>query len=160
MPALLALLKSALLSRHEDAATTLERHAALAEERPAATDAQAVAAYYAWVAGKNDLALKFAKRADSGPIVHFHAVLVLAAVHAEGPDTQETYRYAKRLAQFEQPSASVNEVIKPLACLLAVRRPGARRAREQIDELSSFYQEWVTWAQEFVHEYEHARSDA
>jgi len=160
MPALLALLKNALLSQHEDAAATLKRHAALADERPAATDAQAVAAYYAWVAGENDLALKFAKRADTGPIVHFHALLVLAAIHAEGPDAQETYRYAKRLSQFEQPGAGINAVVKPLARLLAIPRPGVKRAKDQIDQLSSSYQEWVTWAQEFVHEYERTRSDA
>jgi hypothetical protein len=160
MPALLVLLKNALLSRHEDAAATLKRHAALANEQPEATDAQAVAAYYAWVAGENELALKFAKKADSGPIKHFHALLVLTAIHAEGTDSRETYRYAKRLSAFDQPSCGVNAVAKSLFGLLPIRRSDIERAENRIDELSNSYHEWVTWAQEFVHEYERTRGDA
>jgi hypothetical protein len=156
MPSLLALLKNAALSRSEDASATHARSAALAEARPTETDAQAVAAYHAWVARDNESALKFALRADAGPIVHFHALLVLVAVHAESNDHEKTYRYAKRLTRMKPPGKVVHAVVKPAAAVFSV----GRRQANPIDELSNSYQEWGSWAHEFVHEYERPNSDA
>jgi hypothetical protein len=156
MPSLLALLKNAVLSGNEDASATHARSAALAEARPSESDAQAVAAYHAWVARDNDSALRFALRADAGPVVHFHALLVLTAVHAEKGEHESTYKYAKRLIEIKPPGRVAHAIIRPALILLA----GSKNQPNQIDELSNSYQEWVSWAQEFVVEYERTNGDA
>jgi hypothetical protein len=156
MPSLLALLKNAVQSRNEDAFATFARSAALAEERPSESDAQAVAAYHAWVVRDNESALRFAHRADSGPIRQFHALLVLTAVYAERQDNEATYKYAKRLAEMEVPGRTTGAIAKTAVALLS-----AGKSRDtSIDDLTNSYQEWVTWAREFVVEYERANGDA
>ena len=131
----------------------------LADSDPKHAEAQALAAYEAWVQGEDATALRLARRADELEFTPLPILLVLVATAASGTDERATYEYAKRAAAAPRHDKVAHSWSRLVAGTGLISTKSRAEELKHSEAVQSDFDAWVSWSQDYVVAYE-SRSDA
>lgn len=143
---------SATLGR--DPRQKLEKLVSIANAYPKSFLAQNRAASQAWCDREYEIALSFAERAEVLEPNSFSTLMILAAVHIEMGNEEKAYGYAKRLLQSRRMDRAAWQVTRLLLAPFRLISRVPKGLDNAFSQLTSTGDSWVSWAKEFVAEYE------
>jgi len=132
----------------------MSRMIELAEANPSIAYVQDWAAREAWRQGDVSLAQRFAQRAVTLDVDTLASLRILAEMHADRDDDDETYRYARRLLAAtridKQAEPWIRVALAPFNLIPTYRK----RVRDFLEHYVPQNDEWVCWARDYVEWYE------
>jgi hypothetical protein len=137
----------------------LDQLVKLADSDPKHSETQALAAYEAWVQGKDATALRLARRADELEFTPLPILLVLVATAASDADDRATYEYAKRAAAAPRHDRVTHSLSRLVAGTGLTSTKSRAEELEHAQAIQTDFDAWVAWSRDFVVAYE-SRGDA